>query len=483
MRESHFLRQGVQRRHYWLGSLALHACVFWGLAEWQGRAMTDVDAQWVQASTQAAHQHGMRKRVDSLKAMKDLADRIQRAQGLEAAADGDTAPDGAARSSEAPAGPGQAEERAGKPTAQQMLAQARALRDSIQKAAQQAQAQALAQALQIPQAEALARVQAQDRPKPQAPADAPGLPTDDEVALALERYEAEAREAVQRMQQQLERRQNGTPVAAAAAHPTQPHAAADDATSTAAAGQAGSGAAAGPGGGDTAAGGGAQAAAPGSGAGVGDGRRSEVRDLKPRRYDDPLKPLAVDPAKLRLGAGNAIGDGGVFANRVVVNQWYVIGPFHAAAPSSIDKVYPPELLVDLDAAYLGKGQRVLRWQYISSARYPLVPPTEAEQAMYYGYAEIRSDRARDVWMSFGADDDAKAWVNERLVWVSGNQAKFWYTQGGFRSLKSDIQLANLIEARRLVHLRQGRNTVLFKLYNNPLDVFFALVLEPVAGAP
>jgi hypothetical protein len=46
------------------------------------------------------------------------------------------------------------------------------------------------------------------------------------------------------------------------------------------------------------------------------------------------------------------------------------------------------------------------------------------------------------------------------------------------SLKGDIQTANLIEERRLVHLRKGRNTILFKLYNNPLDVFFSLVLEP-----
>ena len=28
-------------------------------------------------------------------------------------------------------------------------------------------------------------------------------------------------------------------------------------------------------------------------------------------------------------------------------------------------------------------------------------------------------------------------------------------------------------------LRKGRNTVLFKLYNNPLDVFFSLLIEPM----
>jgi hypothetical protein len=179
-----------------------------------------------------------------------------------------------------------------------------------------------------------------------------------------------------------------------------------------------------------------------------------------------------------LGYGNVLGSGGAYANRVFVDRWYIIGPFSAPDPGSMQKVYPPELLVDLDAVYLGKARRVLRWQYVSSAPYPLIPPDEAEQAMYYGYTELSSDTARDVWMAFGADDDAKAWVNDELVWTSGNQAKRWYTRGGVKSLQWDIQTTNLIEERRLVHLNKGRNTVLFKLYNNPLDVFFSLVLEP-----
>ena len=213
-----------------------------------------------------------------------------------------------------------------------------------------------------------------------------------------------------------------------------------------------------------------------------DPRHSDVVDRNPRRYDAALKPLPLDLAHLRLGWGNVIGAGGAFANRVFVDHWYVIGPFPASDPSSMRKAYPPELLVDLDAVYLGKSKRVLRWQYLGSTPYPLIPPNAAEQAMYYGYTELRSDQERDVWMGFGADDDAKAWVNEKLVWTSGNEAKRWYTQGGVMSLQQDIQNANLIEVRRRVHLKKGRNTVLFKLYNNPLDVFFSLVLEPVSEA-
>jgi len=133
--------------------------------------------------------------------------------------------------------------------------------------------------------------------------------------------------------------------------------------------------------------------------------------------------------------------------------------------------------VDLDGVYLGKGSRVLQWQYFSSARYPLIPPEPVAKAIYYGYTEIRSDSARDVWMALGADDDAKLWVNDKLVWVSGNALKPWYMPGGFGARADDLQTAGLIEERRLVHLKKGRNTVLFKLYNGILDVFMTVAIE------
>ncbi len=295
--------------------------------------------------------------------------------------------------------------------------------------------------------------------------------TNEQVAQALERYEQQAREAVQSRQQLSEHQADGTPLTQAG--------------TPASAAQAGQG--------PKAAGKPATHGSTGSSAGRSDGsvrrsqiavgaqsdhRHSDVSDLNPRRYDAPLKPIPIDVANLRLGYGNVLGSGAAFANRVFVDHWYVIGPFAAPDPGSMKKVYPPELLVDLDAVYLGKAGRFLRWQYVSSTPYPLIPPDAAEQAMYYGYTELNSDKERDVWMAFGADDDAKAWVNDELVWTSGNQAKRWYTPGGFRSLKQDVQNANLIEERRLVHLHKGRNTILFKLYNNPLDVFFSLVLEP-----
>lgn len=471
------LSRAVDRHRFFLGSVALHVGLLWTFSQWHGDALVDATAlansNQIQASTQAAERHGMRRRVDSLRAMKDLMDRIDRAQQAPDPASQDPAEASLHKDETTAPAPLDTKESVVQ-TPQEMLAQARMLSDSIQKIEQAARVKEMAKLLNIPPQEALERVQqqAQEKAKTEPSLDPTQAQTNEQVTQTLERYEQQARESMQRRQQQRERQTHGTQLAKSGTSGETPGAAHLPTAGGGAANHDGNGS-----GNDS---------RNGNIGGLADHRHSDVVDVNPRRYDAPLQPLPLDAAHLRLGYGNAIGSGGAFANRVFVDHWYVIGPFSAPDPGSMQKVYPPELLVDLDALYLGKAKRVLRWQYLSSTPYPLIPPDEAEQAMYYGYTELRSDQARDVWMAFGADDDAKAWVNEQLVWTSGNQAKPWYTRGGFRSLTMDVQNANLIEVRRLVHLNKGRNTVLFKLYNNPLDVFFSLVLEPVAdrtGAP
>lgn len=485
------LSRAAQRHRFFLGSLALHAGLLWTVSQWHSDSVRDAtvlaNSTQIQASTQAAERHGMRRRVDSLKAMKELMERIDRAQQAPEASTQDAAEASLPKDETAAPAPHDTKAPAVQ-TPQEMLTQARTLRDSIQKIEQAARAKEMAEVLKISPQEALERVQqqAQEKAKAEPALDPTQVQTNEQVAQTLERYEQQARESLQRRQQQLEHQTSGTQLAkfetSGAASGTAPQAAPGAMAGSGAAhhGKDGNGKGNGVDSGD----GGDRRN--GNAGGQADHRHSDVVDVNPRRYDAPLKPLPIDAANLRLGYGNVIGGGGAFANRVFVDRWYVIGPFSAPDPSSMQKVYPPELLVDLDAVYLGKARRVLRWQYVSSTPYPLIPPDEAEQAMYYGYTELSSDKARDVWMAFGADDDAKAWVNEELVWTSGNQAKRWYTRGGVKSLQWDIQNANLIEVRRLVHLQKGRNTILFKLYNNPLDVFFSLVLEPLAdrtGAP
>lgn len=465
--------RAVRRHPFLLGSLALHAAALWMASQLYGQGLARdqlrTSQAQIQAHTQAAAQHGMRRRVDSLKAMKSLVERIAQAQA-EPGEPGDAAPQPA---------PGAGQPETPAQTALEMLAQARELRDSIQRIEQAAQARKLAEVLNLAPEQALQKLrqQADEAAVRDAAADAAAATNQELATQALDRYEQQAREALQRLQAQHAQDSHGTPIQ----HSTTASLASHQGSGAGPGGKAGS-AQAGAGGaaGRSTGGGGGRG---GSGAANGtsghaDGRQSSVTEAQARLYDGQQQTPEASRNPLRLGAGNALGPAGDWSNRVYVNRWYVIGPFHAPNAGSMHKVYPPEQWVDLDGVYQGKGQRVLRWQYLNSAAYPLVPPDYAEQAVYYGYTEIRSDRARSVWMALGADDDAKLWVNDQLVWTSGNQRKAWYTDGGVQSLKRDIQTLNLIEERRLVHLRKGRNTLLFKLYNSPLDVFFSLVIEP-----
>ncbi|HBF52194.1 MAG TPA: hypothetical protein DDX04_19705 [Massilia sp.] len=196
-----------------------------------------------------------------------------------------------------------------------------------------------------------------------------------------------------------------------------------------------------------------------------------------RNYEAETGTPKVDANRMRAGAGRIFGAGAPFANRVYLDSWYMIGPFAGVGQESIDNGYPPESIVDLDAVYAGIGGRALRWRYEQFGRYPLVPAGYTEAAVYYGYTEIDMDRERDVVLAMGADDDAKLWVNDELVWQSGKQLKPWYRMH-FKYLTGRIATLNLNETTRTVRLRKGRNSLLFKLYNGSGATFVSVVMTP-----
>lgn len=203
-----------------------------------------------------------------------------------------------------------------------------------------------------------------------------------------------------------------------------------------------------------------------------------------RDYSVPAKTRVVDEGAVRPGTGRAIGRDGVYASRVFIDSWYLLGPFAASNATRVSEVFPPEQLIDLDAVYLGKNRRLLTWQYTHFDRYPVVPPHGAENAVYYGYTEIVADRERDVWFDIGSDDDSKLWLNDKLVWTSADGMKPWY-RDTYRAFGKQIAALNLTEGSRKVHLKKGRNTLLFKLYNGQAEMFFSLVLagaEPSANS-
>ena len=441
------------QQHYVLGSLAVHAALALGLVVFldgrKAESTLQANQGRISAHLHKAQQANLYRKVDHLKAMQELMERIDKAQR-----------EGELPNDETETPPQDLKDPIkDRPdlTPQQTLEKARALLDRIQQMEKKARAQELARALKIPDAEALKQVQ-QAAPN-DVPPEADSPKNDAEVAQTLERYEQLALAAVERRRLQEERQVNGSKIQIG-----QPHDAGTRGTASSPTASDGDGS--------------LQNGRTGTSPNASYARAANDSRPESRQYTKPLQPVAVRLQDLRLGHGNAIGAGAPLANRVVIDRWYVIGPFAATDKSSMKTIYPPEMLVDLDGVYLGKGARVLQWQYLSAPRYPLVPPEPVATAIYFGYTEIRSDSDRDVWMALGADDDAKLWVNDKLVWNSGNAFKPWYNRGGFSVRTDDIQNENLIEERRLVHLKKGRNTVMFKLYNGILDLFMTVAIEP-----
>ena len=366
-------------------------------------------------------------------------------------------------------------------TPDELLKQAKELSRKIDELERDAKAERLAQLLGIPKEKALQQVAETKRPD-EPPA--PGPKDAAEAAAQIEQLEAKARNVLEQRRQQLEQRQNGVQVAPGAAR--------------AAARGAGNGNGNANGNGTGRLNGSGQ-----SGQGTGNGTpggagtslldriaafsNPDMPDRVTQAYLTGSGPIFgggeghvpdVDAATMVKGAGRIIGPGGTYANRVWVNRWYVIGPFDGRHGAGLFANYrhPPEQGVVLDAVYRGKGGRLVKWDYVDMARYPLIPPVPAEDAVYYGYTELMIDADQDLTIWVGADDDAQLWLNDRLVWKGGDVAKDSFFGQFYLTKNTYVRDYNLSEGKRTVHFRKGRNKLFFKLSNGPTRLFFSLVL-------
>lgn len=354
-------------------------------------------------------------------------------------------------------------------TPEQLLEEARALSRRIDEIERDDRAGRLAKLLRIPKQKALEKV-AQTRQPEQPPAGAaPRKPVD--AAAQIEQLEAKARDALARRGRQLAQQQDGTRVAA---------------------GESRSGSAVRQGAPGRPVGSAPRSPSPGGvsissvlgtiDALIHSGRagRGIEANIVAGNHDDvdrTLVRIPEVPANARVkGAGRIIGPGGPYADRVYVNRWYLIGPFERKHGDAWLAPDPPEQAVILDAAYRGKDGRLLKWEYVDSASYPLVPPQPAEEAVYYGYTELMVDKEQDLTIWVGANDDAQLWLNDRLVWRGRKVAKALFYREVDDTGKSHGRDYNFSEGKRVVHLRQGRNKLFFKLSNGLGFLFFSLVL-------
>lgn len=144
-----------------------------------------------------------------------------------------------------------------------------------------------------------------------------------------------------------------------------------------------------------------------------------------------------------------------------IDSWYTIGPFPNPDRVNIDRAFPPESVIDLDAAYVGVGNRTVRWQFVQSGNPRVKPADMREYAIYYAYTELWFDEPRDMWIAAGSDDRATLWINGDPVWISSRQLK---------SLHLD-------EWVKRVHFRKGLNRILYRVENGWRACEFSLMLH------
>jgi len=328
------------------------------------------------------------------------------------------------------------------------LERGEALTRRIEQNERQARAREMARLLKITPEQALAQLKAEEarraRPLPQDP------------AQALAQLERRARDAAERQRAQQRRERDGHAVAGADVS------------------RGGGGA-----------GGGAPGGAGKGGAGQGrEGGRGRTGTEaghfiagigEPGRgYDAPDLLPVLDPRQLRYAEARRFGPGAAYANRVYLDRWYVTGPFMATSSRALNDVLTPEVAVDLDAVYAGK-YGLVGWRALQSPTYPFIPEPRDGDALFYAYTEVHVDQDTEVWLDIGADDDSKLWLNDELVWVSGNGDKPWYHRPFYR-LDDELSRYGLVEGRVKVTLKAGRNTLLFKLYNGIDLMFFSVVI-------
>ena len=175
---------------------------------------------------------------------------------------------------------------------------------------------------------------------------------------------------------------------------------------------------------------------------------------------DPSAP-PLDYNTTSLIPGNVINlaetGAGVPTQWMYVNSWYTIGPFPNPDRINLRRRFPPESVVDLEATYIGKNDKPVKWVFEQARssmrdnnhRAIVIPGSVEEYGIWYAYAEVFLDRAADLWVAVGSDDRSDVWLNDMHIWGSSNDLKVWRVNEGFRR----------------VHFQKGRNRILARIEN------------------
>lgn len=160
---------------------------------------------------------------------------------------------------------------------------------------------------------------------------------------------------------------------------------------------------------------------------------------------------------INLGSEGEVQAPGIPTKWMYVNSWYVIGPFPNPDRINIRRRFAPESVVDLEATYIGKNEKPIRWVFEQARssvralenRALVIPASSEEYGIWYAYSELFVDRECDLWLAVGSDDRSDVWLNDMHIWGSSNELKSWRINEGFRK----------------VHFKKGRNRFLARVEN------------------
>lgn len=178
-------------------------------------------------------------------------------------------------------------------------------------------------------------------------------------------------------------------------------------------------------------------------------------DQRPAQWEG-IGQLRQAPTARKVKAGSLRGGDWIF-----VGDWYVLSRYDNAHRANIQKVYPPESILDINAQYRSEDGKRMRWEYESFLPPVIVPYGWESWKIYYFYTELMFEEDTEVWLAIGSDDRSDVWINDLPVWHSRNEHKSWNPAEGFRK----------------VFFKKGRNKVLVRLENGQHSLGFSMYMN------
>lgn len=156
-----------------------------------------------------------------------------------------------------------------------------------------------------------------------------------------------------------------------------------------------------------------------------------------------------------------------------VGPWYFVGPFDHQDGAGFLAEYGPEKQwpPDLNAAYVGRGGKPVRWRQavrvVDGEVNNLQLYPNVENSCVYLYRKLESPRETTVTAWFGSDDTITVWIN------------------GQRVLARDVQRPVAPNQDRAeLPLKRGENHLVVKIcnYGGPMGFYFNIALPPILDA-